>query len=245
MKSDTGLASFILFPLKLLTVVFIFGLGIFLPLTVLCFRGIPTLLYGYPKTLINVPLALLWFLSNGFIGFKYWVIGKRYLVTGSIHPEYTEEYCKLIRGKWIKSNGGLRTKPRTWKINITKRIKNKSLTKNYPVYNGVTNLMAGPLNYQIDIDLSSIFKGNVPIKGDKICISFKAKANCDMKALRLTVSEKNQKMSEDETLAVTDIKKEIPFSIEKEILVSRNFDKMCSVSVFTNLDEADQEVFLS
>lgn len=245
MKNDSGILSFVLFPLKVLAVVFIFGLGVFLPLTYFSFRGLPTIIYGYPKTLINVPLALFWFLSNGYIGFKYWIVGKRYLVTGSIHPDYTEEYCKLIRSKWIKANGGPRTKTRTWKINVTKRLKNKSLTKNYPVYNGVTNLMAGPLNYQLDVDLSSFFKGNVPIKGDRIRISFKAKSNCDIKALHITLSEDNHKMSEDETLALKDIKKEIPFSIEKEILVSRNFDKMCSVSVFSNLDELDQEAFLS
>lgn len=253
MKSDNGLGSFFLWPLKILLVISVFGLLIFFPLTWFSFIGLPSLLTGYNHTQVSFPNILLWFLSIALAGFYYWKFFRRWLLTGSFKPEYNDEYFKTLRQKWLKSNGKKRTKPVIWKINLSPYMKNRTLSKNYPVVNGISNLDADPKNYQLEINISHLFKGNVPINGDTLKISFKAKANTNIKALYMEAVDSTPESdyrnwgtvySENDSQCICDIKKEIPFSVEKEIRITKDYKEQCSILIWVNLNETEQEPFI-
>jgi len=311
MKDDFK-AAFSLFgtTTKMIFVILFFGFGVFLPGTYI-FMWISKLITpamdSGTRTLLSLPLMIFWYLLICFIGIKYWKICKRWIMTGHFHPEYNEEYFAYIRERWLKNNKGPRTATKTWNANLTKKIRNRTLSKTYPVFNGVTNLQADPINYQTEIDISLMFHGNTPIKGDTIKIKFTAKSNIDMKALHISIADttplKLRKSGEyyrggrklkksiwfsrnffidtafnydaginedteeynvqkknidsnvtensefnysfhDKTICATNIKKDIPFTVEKEILVSEDVGSSCAVVIWNELTETEMEAWL-
>ena len=295
---------------KMIFAILFFGFGVFLPGTYLYMwitRMITPVMNNGIRTLLSFPIMIIWYLLIAFIGFKYWQVCKRWFYTGHFHPEYDEQYFAKLHEKWIKKHGGPRTATKEWKTNLTKQINGKTLSKNYPVFNGVTNLHADPINYQTEIDISLMFHGNTPIKGDKIKVKFTAKSNIDMKALHIsladTTPQKLRKSGEeyrsekratkevwfsnkfilsailnygpgmeeysehgeaqrknidsdysensdfnyslyDKTICSTNIKKDIPFTVEKEITVSEDVYSSCAIILWNELYETEMEAYL-
>lgn len=282
--------------LKIIFSILFFGFGIFLPGTYIALKVIRFL-----SRLINVQLrdaftlilSLGWYVTISFFGFKYWQVCKRWFYTGHFHPEYDDYYFEKLRQKWLKNNNGPRTKNKEWKVDLTKKVKQRTLSKNYPVFNGSTNLQADPINYQTEIDISILFHGNTPIKGDKLKVKFTAKSNIDMKALHITLLdttpselrkygdfkkktpakkrdvwfsnrlstaallnygpdyedsfEKEEDMKNnisEHTICAENIKKDVPFTVEKEITVTKDVYSSCAIILWNELDEAEMEAFL-
>ncbi len=296
--------------MKMIAAIFFFGFVIFIPGTYLLLwaaKLIKPVINDGIRFLLSVPLMVFWWLLICFIGIKYWKICKRWIITGHFHPEYNEEYFSYIREKWLKNNKGPRTAPKEWNVNLTKEIRNRTLSKTYPVFNGATNLQADPINYQTEIDISIMFHGNTPIKGDRIKVKFTAKSNINMKALHISIADttplKLRKSGEyyrggrklkksiwlsrnffidtafnydaginedteennvqkknidsnfteasdfsyplhDKTICASNIKKDVPFTVEKEILVSDDVNSSCAIILWNELNETEMEAYL-
>lgn len=254
MKKDEGLGTIFFMPIKVLAICFVFGIAFVFP-TVLFVSFLPRIIPGniqvkFGNTL-SILLSLAWFVFFCMFGIKYIKACKRWLTLGHFHEEYNDEYFKRIRRKWLKNNNGPRTKTKQWTINLSKLLNERTLSKSYPIQNGSTNLFADPINYQTEVDISLFFHGNTPIIGDKIKISFSVSSNIDMKALHIALADTSSsekigyKKPTESTVCATNIKQNVPFNVEKEILVEENIQTTCAILLWNELEEVAQEAFLS
>ena len=75
--------------------------------------------------------------------------------------------------------------PKVYEFDLSKDLAYVTLEPNYPWVNGVQDTMADPLNYQAIVSITNKFDMDYdwPIKGDKIKIYWKTRANNDISSL--------------------------------------------------------------
>lgn len=121
---------------------------------------------------VFAPFVCAWILFLFINSTTIWRGIKRYVYTRSFKYPVSEENNDIRRKMWLeKHKGRTRTKNKSWRINISKELKSRTMVESKHMTYGKTQLDKPGRNFNVIYELTHHFKGNLPIKGDTITLT--------------------------------------------------------------------------